>query len=178
MIGLIFFGAIALWMLLALNLGRKIPQWFKLKPEWSWLFVPLVFFMPVMDEVIALPQAYVLCKQAEDAFWYDPSVKGGVLKYRSELLSRSEQVIGINIKASVFRSAHVLKEENRSVIKDMEVDFSPGIFISHFFGGTAPAMLIPASCPGSTWAVSKYQSTLNLLELTRESNPILTSKDQ
>lgn len=52
MIGLIFYGAIALWLFIALYLGRQIPQWFKLKPAWSWLFVPLVFFAPVADEII------------------------------------------------------------------------------------------------------------------------------
>ena len=65
MIGLIFYGAIALWIFIALYLGRKIPKWFKLKPAWSWLFVPLVFFMPVMDEVIAWPHMQMLCRNFE-----------------------------------------------------------------------------------------------------------------
>jgi len=105
MIGLIFFGAIALWMLLALNLGRKIPQWFKLKPEWSWLFVPLVFFMPVMDEVIALPQAYVLCKQAEDAFWYDTNVGGQLIKKGLNVLDVQQRNVGLNIPAQIPMSS-------------------------------------------------------------------------
>ena len=175
MIGLIFFGAIALWMLLALNLGRKIPQWFKLKPEWSWLFVPLVFFMPVMDEVIALPQAYVLCKQAEDAFWYDPSVKGGVLKYYNENLSE-EKIIGLNIKATIRHSSSIIKDTDRPAIKFMDVvSFSSGVLHMPAGSSTAsmPLLLPDQGCPDSNWIFTNYQKALNLLNLTREPRPDL-----
>jgi hypothetical protein len=77
MIGLMFYGVIGIWIIVAIYLGLKLPQWFKLNGAWAWLFVPLMIFAPVMDEVIAIPQAYALCKKAEEAFWYDPTVKGG-----------------------------------------------------------------------------------------------------
>ena len=176
MIGLMFLGAIVLWVFVAFMLGHKIPVWLKLKPIWAWLFVPLVFFAPVMDEVIALPQAYALCKQAEEAFWYDPTVKGGVLKYSSELLSNSQKTIGLNIEAKTLNSTHVLKSDGSAVIKDMEVDFSPGSLNTLLWGATGHPMILPDSCPGSTWAISKYQSTIKLLELSRESNPIFSQE--
>ena len=74
MIGLIFYGAITLWVFIALNLGHKIPKWFKLKPAWSWLFVPLVFFAPVMDEVIGRWQFNQLCEK-EAVIWLSPDWK-------------------------------------------------------------------------------------------------------
>lgn len=61
MIGLLFFGTIGLWWLVALFLGIKLPKWFKLKSGWSFLFVPLVFLLPVWDEVIAWPQIQMFC---------------------------------------------------------------------------------------------------------------------
>lgn len=61
MIGIVFFGAIGLWMVVAIVLGLQLPIWLKLKPLWSFLFVPLVLFAPVLDEVIAWPQMKMLC---------------------------------------------------------------------------------------------------------------------
>jgi len=178
MIGLLFFGAIGLWLLVAFYLGVKLPQWLKLKPVWTWLFVPLMIFAPVMDEVIALPQAYTLCKQSKEAFWYDKNVKGGILNYSSQLLSNSQIIIGFNIKAKIINSAHVLKSDGRAVIKNMEVDFSPGLLNTILWGSTGHAIILPESCPGSSWAIPKYQSTIKLLELSRESNPIFNQESK
>ena len=168
MIGLMFFGAIGLWIFIAVVLGLKLPKWFKLKPAWSWLFVPLVLFAPVMDEVIALPQAYALCKQAEEAFWYDPSVEGGVLKHYADY-SREEKTIGLNIKARVEQSSSVLKGTGRPVIKTMDIGFSSGFL--HFpagSSGNSMALILPDSCPSRLWSVNRYQEVLKLLDLTSE----------
>jgi hypothetical protein len=61
MIGLLLFGAISLWLMIALYLGCRLPMWFGLSMAWAILFVPLVFFAPVWDEVIAWPQMWALC---------------------------------------------------------------------------------------------------------------------
>jgi hypothetical protein len=65
MIGLMFFGAIALWGLIAIGLGLWLTKF--VRASWSGfaalLFIPLVFFAPVADEIIALPQMKALCEQ-------------------------------------------------------------------------------------------------------------------
>lgn len=64
MIGILFFGAIAVWGLIALALGIKLPKWLRIqryRPLWAAVFVMLVFFAPVADEIIAYPQLKVLC---------------------------------------------------------------------------------------------------------------------
>ncbi len=171
MIGLMFFGAIALWALVAFYLGRKLPTWFRLKPQWAWLFALLVFFAPVMDEVIAIPQTYALCKQAEEAFWYDPSAKGGVLKYYDDY-SSEERTIGLNIKVKIRYGASVLKDSHAPVIKNMDVYFSSGLLhMPAGSSGTSMPFLLPETCPSRLWSMTKYQATLKLLELTTEPRP-------
>ncbi len=64
MIGLLFFGAIALWGAIAIALGIKLPKWLgiqRYRPLWTVVLVPLVFFAPVADEIIAYPQMKALC---------------------------------------------------------------------------------------------------------------------
>lgn len=66
MIGILFFGVIAFWGLIALVLGIKLLQWLHIqryRPVWAAVFVVLVFFAPVADEIIAYPQMQALCKQ-------------------------------------------------------------------------------------------------------------------
>lgn len=66
MIGLLFFGAIAVWAVIALVLGRKLPQWLGItrhRTVFSFVFALLVFVAPVADEIIAYPQMQALCTQ-------------------------------------------------------------------------------------------------------------------
>lgn len=66
MIGLLFFGAIALWGVFTLAMGINLPRWLgiqRYRPLWTVALVPLVFFAPVVDEIIAYPQMQALCKQ-------------------------------------------------------------------------------------------------------------------
>ncbi len=68
MIGLLFFGAIALWALIALVIGVKLPEWLRIQRyrlPWTVVCVVLVFFAPVADEVIAWPQMQVMCKKVQ-----------------------------------------------------------------------------------------------------------------
>jgi hypothetical protein len=64
-IGLLFVGAIALWGLIALALGIKVPKWLgiqRYRTLWVVVIVPMVFFAPVADEIIAYPQLMAMCK--------------------------------------------------------------------------------------------------------------------
>ena len=171
MIGLMFVGAIGLWTLIALFLGIKLPQWLKLNWAWSFLFVPLAFFTPVIDEVIAIPQAYALCKQAEDAFWYDLSTRKSVLNYY-DTHSSEGITLGLNIKAQVRHSTSFTKVDPRPAIKSMEVFFSAG-FLKAPAGssGTFMPLLLPEQCPTPLWSIDKYQEAIKLLELSREPRP-------
>ncbi|UIN22212.1 hypothetical protein [Herbaspirillum frisingense] len=166
MTGLLFFGVIGLWGMISLYLGIKLPKCFKLRSGWSFLFAPLLLFAPVIDEVIAIPRAYVLCKQAEDAFWYDSSVKGGVLKYYDEY-SSEETTVGLNIRARIERATSVIQTSQRPAIRRMKVYFSEGFLkIPAGSSGTFMALLLPEQCPSKLWSIHKYQDTVRSLKLT------------
>jgi hypothetical protein len=174
MIGLMFFGAIGLWFVFAIYLGRKLPTWLKLKPAWSWLFVPLVFLMPVIDEVIALPQAYALCKRAEDAFWYDPSAKGKTRMKEGAYLRNERIKVGLNIVAHVEEYGIKLAQTGAVVAKWTTVRFSPGFlnFPAGSSGGSMP-LLLPwePECPSRLTQWPKIDAMKKELQLTVEPDP-------
>ncbi|WP_460488827.1 hypothetical protein [Curvibacter fontanus] len=64
MIGILFFGAIAIWAWVALALGSKLPRWLgitRYRTAFGFVFALLVFVTPVADEIIAYPQLKALC---------------------------------------------------------------------------------------------------------------------
>jgi hypothetical protein len=65
MIGLMFFGAIGLWGIIAIALSLWAAKLAGAK--WRWLaalvLMPLVFFAPVADEIVAYPQIKKLCAE-------------------------------------------------------------------------------------------------------------------
>jgi hypothetical protein len=68
MMGILFFGVIAVWALIALVLGCNLPQRLRIqryRPAWAVVFVVLVFFAPVADEIIAYPQMQALCRDLQ-----------------------------------------------------------------------------------------------------------------
>jgi hypothetical protein len=65
MIGILFFGTIAIWAFVALTLGIKLPKWLRIqryRALCASVFVVLIFFAPVADEIIAYPQMQELCQ--------------------------------------------------------------------------------------------------------------------
>ena len=171
MIGLMFFGAIGLWIFIAVVLGLKLPKWFKLKPAWSWLFVPLVFFAPVMDEVIALPQANALCKQAEEAFWYDASVKGSVIKKGLNVPEVQQTNVGLNIPAQMTTYAIELIDSGNAAVKWTVVKFSSGfLHMPAGSSGTSMPLLLPEECPSRLRQWPKIDAVKDELQLTVQSN--------
>lgn len=69
MIGLMFYGAILLWLAFTVFLALKLPRWLGIKKHlklWSILFGVLIFFLPVLDEVLAYPQIRHLCRGVGD----------------------------------------------------------------------------------------------------------------
>ncbi|WP_102661743.1 hypothetical protein [Herbaspirillum sp. BH-1] len=171
MIGLLFFGVIGLWGLISLYLGIKLPKWFKFKSGWSFLFVPLLFFAPVIDEVIAIPQAYVLCKQAEDAFWYDSTAKGKVRLMGSFPIRKDEVTVGFNVVAHIEEYGIKLAENNAIVSRWTEVRFSPGFlnFPNGSGSGSMP-LLLPSEpeCPARAVQWRRIDSMKKELQLSAE----------
>jgi hypothetical protein len=172
MIGLMFYGVIGIWIIVAIYLGLKLPQWFKLNGAWAWLFVPLMIFAPVMDEVIALPQAYVLCKQAEEAFWYDTGAKGGVVKKGLNVLSREKLDVGLNISADRITYALTLRHSGKTAIKWSSIEFSSGfLHMPAGSSGTSIPLILPERCPSRSAQWPKIDAAEKELQLNVEVDP-------
>ncbi len=65
MIGLLVLGALVLWLIIAIFLSKKIPQWFgviKHKTVIGLLIFPLIVVMPIADDLIGMWQFRQLCK--------------------------------------------------------------------------------------------------------------------
>ncbi|GLS13351.1 hypothetical protein [Hydrogenophaga electricum] len=172
MIGLMFYGAILLWLAFAVFWALKLPKWLRIKKypkPWSILFGVLIFFLPVTDEIIAYPQYVALCKQAEDNFWYDSAAKGRVLEKTScSNMSRKNVVIGLNIEAIIEEQGACLLDDGLPVIRWTFVRFSSGMlnFPAGSSGESMP-LLLPERCPSRSALSERIQFTENLLRLTR-----------
>jgi hypothetical protein len=146
MIGILFFGAIAVWGGIALAIGSNLPRWLRIQRFrllWAVLFVVLVFFAPVADEIVAYPQLRMLCKDT-NGFEFAPGMDAkkayGRTVYYQEPTSRFE----------IFPdSVTVLRAEYRyidSTTKEV-------IFHEVDYGATRGWLGIPAGSSGSTMTV-------------------------
>lgn len=75
MIGLLFYGAILLWLFFAIFMALKLPNWLNITRHlnaWSIAFGVLIFMLPVWDEVIAYPQIKYLCREGGDYKFVSP----------------------------------------------------------------------------------------------------------
>lgn len=112
MIGLIFFGAIALWGAISVVLGSKLPNWFgiqRCRILWTGTFTVLVFFIPVADEIIAYPQMKALCEQDRSfrfSFGMDEKKSFGRTVY-SEERNTNEYIFPSSIKLIRWSTVYV-----------------------------------------------------------------------
>ncbi len=67
MIGLLFFGAIGVWLLFTVYLTVKVPRWLGLQGPVKWLarllLVPLLLVGPLADHIIGMRQFEKLCAE-------------------------------------------------------------------------------------------------------------------
>ena len=66
MIGLMVLGALGLWLIIAIFLSKKIPQWLGLvnnKAVISVFIFPLILVIPIADELIGMRQFRQLCEK-------------------------------------------------------------------------------------------------------------------
>ena len=66
MIGLTILFVLALWLVVAVLLSARIPRWLGFKKHQavaSWLLFPLVFVLPIADDLIGMWQFKQLCER-------------------------------------------------------------------------------------------------------------------
>ncbi len=146
MIGLLSFGAIALWGVIALALGIKIPNWLEIRryrPLWTVVLVPLVFFTPVADEIIAYPQLKVLCKGVGDFEFDQQTATGRTVSKYPTIISRETKSLFPNIQIRVQQGALVTPATEMPVVKWVWIEPRAGFlnFPAGSSGGSMPLLL-------------------------------------
>ena len=108
MIGLMFLFVFALWALIALALGRKIPRWLGItrhRTALGFVFALLVFVTPVADEIIAWPQMRALCRNLPPL-----GLASGMTDQKAN--GRTVYYQDINTPISIFPSSvHVVRHD-------------------------------------------------------------------
>jgi hypothetical protein len=152
MIGLLFFGAIGLWIWFAIWLGRRIPKWFNWKRQGliSGVLIPLILFAPVGDEVIAYPQVLKLCSTAKDYIYDEQFAKGKTRDQYGYILETKIKTLFPNIQVRI--SEHASKEYNTGIplIRYFEITPSAGFLKipAGSSGGSMP-LILPSCEPRS-----------------------------
>jgi hypothetical protein len=171
MIGLMFFGAIGLWGVIAIALSlwaSKIAG-----AKWRWLaalvLMPLVFFAPVADEIVAYPEVQVLCETAKDYIYDEQFARGKTIDSFSYILSKETKNIFPNIKIVLEESAVIEYTTKIPVIRSFEMTSSGGFlkFPAGSSGGRI-SLLLPERCsPGAI----KYQQLKSQLQIQSIKKP-------
>jgi len=152
LIGLLFFGALILWAIIALTLGIKLPKWFGANRPItrvlaSVVLAPLIFFAPVADEIIAYPQMYKLCESVKDFRYNEAEVTGKIVSKYAYVLNVEIRVLRgglpIDITTYGFRAAN-----NGEVLVQWTEIQTNGGFLGFPAGssGTKMPLVLPTTC--------------------------------
>jgi hypothetical protein len=172
MIGLFLLGSILVWLMISTILGIKFPKWLGLKARKRWIasavLTPVLIFLPVIDEVIAYPKMYQLCKQAEKDIWYDKTAAGKPAKYYSTISSRENIKINNSIVAHLEKWEYWLTKDGLPIIKHSVLSTSGG-FLKFPAGssGNHMSLIIPAECPSRNYLQVRLQMIQSELKLQR-----------
>jgi hypothetical protein len=169
-IGLLFFGAIALWGVIATSLGIKLPMWMGIQRYrllWTVVLVPLVFAAPVVDEVIAYPQMKALCKTVEHVE-YDPKTATGqtVSKY-SSVIGNEKRTLFPGILVRIERRALVTPFAEVPIVKWASIEPQAGLlqFPAGSSGGSMPLLL--ADCGFTARDSERFLKVVTPLKLVK-----------
>ncbi len=169
MIGIFFFGAIALWALIALVLGVKLPEWLRIQRyrlPWTVVCVVLVFFAPVADEIIAWPQLQVMCKSV-DTVEFDPQTAVGqtVSKY-PPIVSKETKTLFPSIQVLVQKSAYVAPITEIPVVKWAWIEPRAG-FLNFPAGSSGNSMPLLLTDCGFTPRSGELRKAIDPLKLVK-----------
>jgi len=138
MIGLLFLAVIGLWGVIAVTLAIKIPTWLGVKRYrlgFSLVLAPLVFLLPVGDEVIAYPQLKAMCESVKNVE-YDPRTAIGqtVSKY-SSIISSETKILFPGIQVRIEQRALVTPVFEVPIVKWGAIEPRAGFL--HFPAGSS-----------------------------------------
>ncbi|MDO8699060.1 MAG: hypothetical protein Q7J75_01315 [Rhodoferax sp.] len=146
MIGLLFFGAITLWGVMAISLGIKLPKWMGIQRYrllWTVILVPLLFVAPVADEIIAWPQMQALCKSTEKVEFNRQTAAGATVSKHPPIIAKETKTLFPNIQVLVQQGAYVAPVTETPVVRWNWIEPHAGFlnFPAGSSGGSMPLLL-------------------------------------
>lgn len=123
MVGLFILGMMGAWIALAVFLGMKAPQWLNLSSRHQTaariFLVPLLIFLPIMDEVIAYPQVKLMCKSTHD-YKLMPNISRdkahGKNVYFNIRESKIKNIFPSTIEATLYEGGYFDHETNELIL--------------------------------------------------------------
>lgn len=170
MIGILFFGAIAIWALIALTIGSKLPRWLgitRYRTALGFVFALLVFVAPVADEIIAYPQLKALCKSVEDVEYDPQSAIGKTVSKYSSVISDEVETLFPGIRVRIERRALVTPVTEVPIVKWGSIEPQAGI-LQFPAGSSSNAMpLVLSDCGFTARSSERFLKIVEPLKLVR-----------
>lgn len=169
MIGLFFLFAIGFWVVVAVTLGIKIPQWLgvpRYRTVLSVVLVSLIFVAPVADEIIAYPQMMAMCEQVKNYEYNEREATGKTISKYVSRLYEEPIVIFPGVHVVVSQYAHLEISTSKPVIKWREVETHGG-FLGFPAGssGDKMSLILPNRCTTVPTGADNHQKLIKKLQL-------------
>lgn len=166
--GLMLFGAVGIWMALSAAIGIWLGGFLS---TWYWqtaariVLVPLVFFAPVADEIIAWRQMKVLCDKVSQYEYDKKIVNGRTVRRTISVGSREEITLFPDIRIVKERFDHTDNMSGERVISWYQITTSGGKAAFPSASGTRHPWLLPEKCSVNT-APGGHMQFLQSLNIT------------
>ena len=165
MFGLMLFGAIIVWITLsvavAIWLGNKISSrtW---RIATKVLLTPLIFFVPVADEIIAWPEMKALCDKASNYEYDEKTARGRIVSRKISIGSRENITLFPNIKIVIERYDHVDNKSGERVVSWYQITTHGGKMGIPSSSGEQYPLILPQKCSVNASSAAHAQLLRNL----------------
>lgn len=160
----------SVWLLLAVTLGFKIPNWLGIKRyriPVGIALAALIFLAPVGDEIIAYPQLKAMCKSVESVE-YDPKTAAGqtVSKY-SSVISNETRTLFPGIQVRIEQRALVTPVAELPIVKWSSIEPRAG-FMRFPAGSSGDSMpLLLSDCGFTARSSERFLKIVEPLKLVK-----------
>lgn len=169
MIGVSFLLVIVLWTMTAYYLGTRLPRWAKFKHRvlWTWVLVPVLFFLPVADEIIAWPQLKMLCKSVESVEYDPQTATGKTVSKNPPIIDKETKTLFPGIQVLVQQGAYVAPTTEIPVVKWKWIEPQAGFlkFPAGSSGGSMPLLLADCGFTPRSGELRKIVDPLKLVKV-------------
>ena len=149
MIAIMFFGAIVIWIALSVAIAIWLGNLLTARP-WriaiKFLLVPIIFFAPVVDEILAWPEMKALCDRASKYEFDEKTARGRTIRRAISVGSQENITLFPDIKVLVERYDHVDEKSGERVVSWYQITTHGGKFGIPSSSGEHYPLILPQRC--------------------------------